>query len=65
MDPGLSLFLPSDGYINLTFGLPNFPTEFVEPSFLQDTKVFIATPFNTKNVGVLCYVPTAHGFVFT
>ena len=50
MDPSLSPFFPSDGYINLTFGLPNFPTEFVDPSIIQDTKVLIEMPFNTKNV---------------
>ena len=52
VDPSLSPFFPSEGYVNLTFGLPNFPTEFVEPSIIRDTKVLIEMPFNTKNVRI-------------
>lgn len=52
IDPSLFPFVPSDGYINLTFGLPNFPTQFVEPSIIQDTQVLIETPFNSKNVRI-------------
>lgn len=50
MDPSLFPFIPSDGYIDLTFGLPNFPTQFVDPSIIQDTEVLIEMPFNSKNV---------------
>ena len=52
MDPSLFPFIPSNGYIDLTFGLPNFPTQFVDPSIIQDTEVLIETPFNTKNVRI-------------
>jgi len=56
VDPSLVPFVPSDGYIELTFGLPNFPTEFVKPSTIRDTQVLIEMPFNTKNVSTISFI---------
>lgn len=49
-DPRLVPYFPSNGYVTLAFGLPNFPTEFVEPSIIQDAEILIEMPYNTKNV---------------
>lgn len=45
-------YFPSYGFINISFGLPNFPTIFVEPSVIRDTEILIEMPFNTKNVSI-------------
>jgi len=51
-DPRLVPYFPSNGYINISFGLPNFPTTFVEPSAIRDTEILIEMPFNTKSVRI-------------
>ena len=65
MDPSLFPFIPSDGYINLTFGLPNFPTEFVDPSIIQDADVLIETPFISNNVRVTAIYVAMSLHIFT
>ena len=48
--PTIYPFIGANAYINLTFGLPYFPTQFVEPSIIQDARMLIEMPFNPKKV---------------